>query len=106
MLEPGGSDFRLVEALHARDYNVVETEIILWEEFFDFKKNAVPAPCVESFLLKDPPIHRACFRDRGQAYRSRVPGACKKGWEQFHRHRPGSFIDWKRQDDYLGKSGS
>ncbi len=38
MLEPCGSDFRLVEALHARDYNVIETEIILWEEFFDFKK--------------------------------------------------------------------
>ena len=35
----------------------------------------MPAPHVESALLKDPLINQPCFRDRGQAYCFRVLGA-------------------------------
>ena len=48
--EPCAVDFRLVEALQARDYKVIATDLDQGQGFFNFKE----APC--PYLVTDPPF--------------------------------------------------
>ena len=73
------------------------------------QRSTMPASYAESSLQKDPPVHRSRVRDRLERMVLVCPErlwACKKGWEQFHRHRPARFINLNWREDYLGKGGS
>ncbi len=107
--EPCAGDFRLVEALQARDYKVIATDISQGQDFFDFKE----APCPH--LMTNPPFKKirpfidhafAIGVERMVLVCPERLWACKKGWEQFHRHRPARFINLNWREDYLGKGGS
>ena len=50
--EPCAGDFRLVEALQARDYKVIATDLDQGQDFFDFKE----APCPH--LMTNPPFKK------------------------------------------------
>ena len=51
--EPCAGDFRLVEALQAREYKVIATDLYQGQDFFDFKE----APCPH--LMTNPPSKRS-----------------------------------------------
>ncbi len=51
--EPCAGDFRLVEALQARDYKVIATDLDQGQDFFDFKE----APCPH--FMTNPPSKRS-----------------------------------------------
>ena len=109
MLELFAGDFRLVEALQARDYNVIAIGNYLNEDFFQFQRAIVPAPHAE-FSPFSKRSNLSTMLDRpGLAYRSGVPGRCgqaKKGWKQSVSQWLGRFINLKWRDDYFRKSGS
>ena len=104
--KPCAGDFRLVEALQARDYKVIATDLDQGQDFSDFKE----APCPH--LMPNPPFKKirpfidhafAIGVERKVLVCPERLWACKKGWEQFHRHRPARFINLNWRKDYLGK---
>lgn len=107
--EPCAGDGRLVEALQARLFKVIATDISQGQDFFDFKE----APCPH--LMTNPPFKKirpfidhafAIGVERMVLVCPERLWACKVGWEQFHRHRPARFINLNYREDYLGKGGS
>ena len=107
--EPCAGDGRLVEALQARLFKVIATDISQGQEFFDFKE----APCPH--LMTNPPFKKIrpfidhAFDIGVERMLLVCPErlwACKKGWEQFNRHRPARFVNLNWREDYLGKGGS
>jgi len=107
--EPCAGDGRLVEALQARLFKVIATDISQGQDFFDFKE----APCPH--LMTNPPFKKirpfidhafAIGVERMVLVCPERLWACKAGWEQFHRHRPARFINLSYREDYLGKGGS
>jgi hypothetical protein len=89
-------------------YSVIETDISAGQNFFDFDTALAPV------IVTNPPFrHIRPFIDHafdiGVQQMVLVCGerlwACKKGREQFERHRPSSFANMDWREDYLGKGG-
>ena len=107
--EPYAFDCRLVEDLQARDYKVIATDISQGQDFFDFKEAPCPHLMTNPRFKKIRPFIDHAFAIGVKRMVLVCPerlGACKKGLEQFHRHRPARFINLNRREDYLGKGGS
>lgn len=107
--EPCNGDGRLSGALKKRGCNVVATDITKREDFFEFTDTLAPT------VITNPPFkpirqfidHAFCIGVKKMALicPERL-WACKKGRDQFLRHRPSRWcnLDWR--EDYLGKGGS
>ncbi|KKK47379.1 hypothetical protein LCGC14_3155810 [marine sediment metagenome] len=110
--EPCAGDNRLVfkidEILNPKA-GVIISDIRDGVDFFDFKQTLAPT------LITNPPFkHIRKFIDHAFAIGVMEMAlvcperlwACKKGREQFERHRPSIWanLDWR--EDYLGKGGS
>jgi hypothetical protein len=107
--EPCSGDGRIAAELRQHDiHSVVETDISAGQNFFDFDTALAPV------IVTNPPFrHIRPFIDHafdiGVQQMALVCGerlwACKKGREQFERHRPSSFANMDWREDYLGKGG-
>ena len=107
--EPCSGDGRIAAELRQHDiHSVVETDISAGQNFFDFDTALAPV------IVTNPPFrHIRPFIDHafdiGVQQMVLVCGerlwACKKGREQFERHRPSSFANMDWREDYLGKGG-
>lgn len=107
--EPCSGDGRISAELRRKGIgNVIETDIASGNNFFDFEVALAPV------IVTNPPSrYIRSFIDHAFQIGVRKMGlvcgerlwACKKGREQFKRHRPSSFamMDWR--EDYLGKGG-
>lgn len=111
--EPCDGDSRITEALMACGYDnisgIYSTDITDGQDFFDFKV------CIAPTIITNPPFkYIRQFIDHafdiGVKHMVLVCPerlwACKKGREQFNRHRPSVWanLDWR--EDYLGKGGA
>ena len=81
------------------------------EDFFSFKETPCPhhMPKPPFFFKKVRQFIDHAFAIGVKRIVLVCPGrmrASKKGWEQFHSHRLGRFINLKWRDDYFRKSGS
>ena len=107
--EPCRGDGRLVAALQAKGYRVVSGDIDSGVDFF-----AQPR-ALSSTLITNPPF-KDIRRFIAHAFsigveRMALVGperlwACKKGFDQFQRHRPVKFINLNWREDYLNRGGS
>ena len=109
--EPCAGDGRLVRALenHYISCEVHSSDIVKDDDFFYYKT------CVSEMLITNPPFkYIRSFIDHAFAIGVKQMmlvcperlWACKKGREQFNRHRPSVWanLDWR--EDYLGKGGA
>ncbi len=108
--EPCVGDGRITEALKAAGVcDVMETDIQRGQNFFDFDH----AP-LEHVVTNPPFKDIRKFIDHAFAIGVKRMAlvcperlwACKKGKEQFMRHRPAVFANMDWREDYLGKGGS
>jgi hypothetical protein len=104
--EPCAGDGRVVAALQAKGCDVVSHDIQTGHDFFDWSGAQAP------ILITNPPfgpIRR--FIDHafeiGVERMALVCGerlwACRRGQEQFERHRPARFVNLSWREDYLNK---
>jgi len=104
--EPCEGDGRMVAALQAKGCHVVGHDIQTGHDFFKWSEAQAPV------LITNPPfgpIRR--FIDHafaiGVERMALVCGerlwACRKGLEQFERHRPTRFVNLSWREDYLNK---
>ena len=108
--EPCAGDGRIAEALKdAGVCDVMETDVQRGQDFFDFDH----APM--QHVVTNPPFKGIRkFIDHAFAIGVKRMAlvcperlwACKKGHEQFQRHRPNIFANMDWREDYLGKGGS
>ena len=108
--EPCAGDGRIAEALKdAGVCDVMETDVQRGQDFFDFDH----APM--QHVVTNPPFKDIRkFIDHAFAIGVKRMAlvcperlwACKKGHEQFQRHRPNIFANMDWREDYLGKGGS
>lgn len=108
--EPCAGDGRLTKELARESFPFVHsTDIQDGCDFFDFKKALYPN------IITNPPFrHIRKFIDhafdigvqRMALVSSERLWACKKGREQFERHKPDLFCMMDFREDYLGKGGS
>lgn len=102
--EPCAGDGRMVEVQKVLGFNVISSDIQSGQDFFDYDK----APC--KTLVTNPPFGMIRpFIDH--AFKIGVTQmalvcperlwACKKGREQFNRHRPSRFVNLDWREDYL-----
>ena len=108
--EPCVGDGRIAQKLLKCGVDAVsQSDIQLGQDFFAFKKAIAPV------IITNPPFkHIRPFIDHafdiGVQSMALICGerlwACKKGREQFERHKPHIFamMDWR--EDYLGKGGA
>jgi hypothetical protein len=107
--EPCAGDGRIADEIRSHGLEAIETDVTTGNDFFDYDRPMSP------ILMTNPPFSKVReFIDH--AFKIGVVSmalvcserlwACKKGREQFLRHRPGRFamMDWR--EDYLGKGGS
>lgn len=107
--EPCAGDGRLVRAMQARGFVVMDSDIASGDDFF----SVTSAPAVT--LVTNPPFRVVRqFIDHafaiGVERMALICGerlwACGKGLAQFERHRPSRFANMSWREDYLGKGGS
>jgi len=108
--EPCVGDGRLATAIgDTFNVTVYGSDINIGVDFFDSKV------CVSPILITNPPFkYIRQFIDH--AFTIGVEQmmlvcperlwACKKGQEQFERHRPSVWVNLNWREDYLGKGGS
>lgn len=107
--EPCAGDGRFVRALEDRGNKVIGTDITSGQDFFSFK-TALATVIITNppFSLLRPFIDHA-FSIGVTSMALVCPErlwACKKGWEQFNRHRPSTWVNLTWREDYLGRGGS
>ena len=107
--EPCSGDGRIGFAFLESKYDVISGDIGTGQDFFNIR--LAPAET----LVTNPPFSKIRqFIDR--AFDIGVKKmllvcperlwACKKGAEQFQRHRPSKWINLSWREDYLGKGGA
>ena len=108
--EPCVGDHYLADLLDKfLEGQIARSDIQYNQDFFDFKM------CVATIIVTNPPFkHIRPFIDHAFAIGVKQMmlvcperlWACKKGREQFNRHRPSVWanLDWR--EDYLGKGGA
>ena len=107
--EPCAGDGRLVSLMGSHNYDVLSGDIVTGQDFFDFDQ----APC--STLVTNPPF-KVIRQFIDHAFdigveRMALVGpermwACRRGLEQWKRHRPSRFINCSWREDYLQRGGS
>ena len=104
--EPCAGDGRMVEAMERRGYKVISSDITSGQDFFEVEL------AQSRILVTNPPFGMIRpFIDH--AFKIGVTQmalvcperlwACKKGFDQFNRHRPSRFVNLDWREDYLGR---
>ena len=107
--EPCYGDGRLAKILESAGYTVGGSDIRDGDDFFRFKYARSP------IIVTNPPFGVIrLFIDH--AFKIGVKEmvlvcperlwACKRGAEQFNRHRPSKWVNLSWREDYLGKGGA
>jgi hypothetical protein len=107
--EPCCGDGRFVDAIKQMGVNVIQGDVVTGEDFFEITQ----APA--KFLITNPPFGKIrnfidhAFTIGVERMALVCPErlwACKKGYDQWQRHRPTVWanLDWR--EDYLQKGGS
>lgn len=106
--EPCAGSGRLAEALRKRGCKVVATDITRHEDFFAYSDALAPT------LVTNPPFkHLRPFIDHAFDIGVRKMAlvcperlwACKKGRDQFRRHRPSRWVNLDWRENYLQIEG-
>ena len=107
--EPCCGDGRLGRALVAAGYEATMHDIETGHDFFGWQRAELPA------LVTNPPFARirdfidhafAIGVERMALVCPERLWACRKGHEQWNRHRPSRFVNLTWREDYLGRGGS
>lgn len=106
--EPCAGDMRVVKMMRQRGNVVIPGDIQNGQDFFNYKQ------ALTQNLVTNPPF-KPIREFIDHAFEIGVKRmalvcperlwACKKGREQFARHRPSRFINMDWREDYLGKGG-
>ena len=108
--EPCAGDGRLATALFNFGLEVITSDISSGDDFFLYDK----APQTKT-IITNPPFSRIrdfidyAFKIGIESMALVCPErlwACKRGLEQFKRHRPSRFANLTWREDYLGKGGA
>lgn len=107
--EPCCGNGRLSRALVAAGYKTITHDINTGNDFFAWHETKLPA------LITNPPfgvIRRFIDHafvlgvERMALVCPERLWACRRGYEQWNRHRPSRFANLTWREDYLGKGGS
>jgi hypothetical protein len=111
--EPCAGDGRIADEISLivspGNLNIIQTDIEMGHDFFSYDRALAPN------LITNPPFrHIRKFIDHAfhigvekmAIVSSERLWACKKGREQFERHRPSMFCMMDFREDYLNKGGS
>jgi len=107
--EPCAGDGRFADTMRSMGCAVISSDISMGKDFFDYRRTLAPT------LVTNPPFkHIRPFIDHAFSIGVEKMAlvcperlwACKKGREQFERHRPGRFANMDWREDYLQKGGS
>jgi hypothetical protein len=107
--EPCSGDGRFSDAMQKSGCSVISSDLSMGKNFFEYKHTLAPT------LVTNPPFKHirpfiAHAFDIGVKKMALVCPerlwACKKGREQFMRHRPTRFANMDWREDYLQKGGS
>ena len=107
--EPCCGDGRIAEALKAKDCRTLTTDIAMGQNFFDYKRTICPNVMTNPPFKDIRPFIDHAFAIGVSSMALVCPErlwACKKGREQFMRHRPTRFANMDWREDYLQKGGS
>ncbi len=107
--EPCSGDGRIAEVLKTKGCRTMTTDISMGQNFFDYQRGICPNVITNPPFKDIRPFIDHAFAIGVHSMALVCPErlwACKKGREQFMRHRPTRFANMDWREDYLQKGGS
>ena len=107
--EPCAGDGRFADTMRSMGCAVISSDISMGKDFFDYRRTLAPTLVTNPPFKQIRPFIDHAFSIGVEKMALVCPErlwACKKGREQFERHRPGRFANMDWREDYLQKGGS
>ena len=107
--EPCAGDGRFARAIEAAGFHVIQHDIMTGHDFFSWKEAQATALVTNPPFKSIRPFIDHAFNigvQRMALVTNERLWACRKGLEQWNRHRPSRFTNLTWREDYLGKGGA